>query len=353
MAPRGRPSTHPKVVVTRNLGPESLAILGNHEDIDVVVWPKDSICDRTWLLENVRGAVGILCTRTETVDAELLDAAGPSLKVLSTYSAGYEHLPLAEMRRRKIRLGHTPDVLTEAVADIALMLALMASRSAGEAAAAVRSGDWPARPWSPFLLCGPQLSTSSARPSLIAGFIGLGRIAQATVRRLVPFGLTECLYAGNPRTPADTAADAALARALGAPSVRRVALPELAARSDVLFVLAPGGRATHHIVDAAFLRRMKRTAVLVNAARGTLVDSVALAHALRERWIWGAGLDVLEGEPAVPADHPLVREPRCIVLPHVGTATMETRQAMAVLAAENVVAGVVGESMPAEVNLAQ
>ncbi|EMD38737.1 hypothetical protein CERSUDRAFT_112462 [Gelatoporia subvermispora B] len=328
-----------------------MSLLYGRQDISTVVWPENSICDRIWLLENVKGATGILAMRTETVDTELLDAAGPSLKAFSTFSVGYEHLPLEELAKRKIKLGYTPDVLTDGVADIAIMLALMASRNVGEATDVVRKGEWPRCPRSPFLFCGPQLSASAMHPSRTAGFIGFGRIAQATLKRLVPFGVTECIYLGNPNTPPNPKADALLARELSVPSIRRVPLSEIAEKSDVVFVLAPGGPETYHIVDEAFLRRMKPTAVLVNVARGTLVDSDTLAKALRERWIWGAGLDVVEGEPVINADHPLVNEPRCIVLPHVGTASTETRQAMAVLAVENVIAGVLGLPIPAEVYL--
>ncbi|EMD34670.1 hypothetical protein CERSUDRAFT_86093 [Gelatoporia subvermispora B] len=342
-------STRPKVVITRNLGPETMPLLLNRDDIDVVLWPEDSYCDRKWLLENIRGAAGLLVMLSDRVDTELLDAAGPSLKVLSTMSVGYEHVPLPELVKRNVRLGYTPDVLTDAVADIAIMLALMASRNAEEVTQLVRKGEWYKQPWSPFLFCGPQLSASTIHPERTAGFIGFGRIAQATLRRLVPFGINTCLYSGNPSTPADPAADAALAAQLGVRTLRRVPLAELAAQSDVVFVLAPGGPATQHIVDAPFLRAMKPTAVLVNAARGTLVDTDALVTALRENWIWGAGLDVLEGEPVIHADHPLVKEPRCTVLPHIGSASIETRQAMAKMAAENLLGGVLDQAMSAEV----
>ncbi len=149
-----------------------------------------------------------------------------------------------------------------------------------------------------------------------AGFIGFGRIAQATLARLVPFGFQRALYTGRPSSSSssssnpDPSADAALAAKFGIKEVQRVPLQTLARESDILFVLAPGGPATHHIVDEAFLRQMKPTAVLVNTARGTLVDSHALARALRERWLYGAGVDVVEGEPNVGLDHPLVNAPR-------------------------------------------
>lgn len=144
------------------------------------------------------------------------------------------------------------------------------------------------------------------------GFLGFGRIAKATLARLVSFGITHCIYASNPSSPRDYELEAALAARHALRSVRRVELDELARESDVLFVLAPGGDATRHVVDAGFLRMMKKYAILVNTSRGTLVDSDALAQALREEWIWGAGLDVVEGEPQVSADHPLVKEPRCV-----------------------------------------
>ena len=214
---------------------------------------------------------------------------------------------------------------------------------------------------------GPQLSsdgvpditrnaiTTNSNPTagITAGFLGFGRIAQATVKRLVAFGVRSVVYTGNPSSPVDASKDAELAERLSLPpgSITRVTIDELASKSDIVFVLAPGGPSTYHIISHDFLAKMKRTAILVNAARGSLVDSDALAKALKEGQIWGAGLDVVEGEPNVGQDHLLVREPRCIILPHVGSATFETRRAMAVLSARNVLAGVRGERMPVELDV--
>jgi glyoxylate/hydroxypyruvate reductase len=142
------------------------------------------------------------------------------------------------------------------------------------------------------------------------GFIGFGRISQATLKRLIPFGVTHCVYHSNPSSPSKPFLDAKLQADYGLQSVKRVDLDELAKESDVVFVLAPGGDKTKHLVNAAFLQKMKKTAILINTSRGTLVDSDALAMALQQGWIWGAGLDVIEGEPQVTADHPLVKEPR-------------------------------------------
>lgn len=209
-----------------------------------------------------------------------------------------------------------------AVADVSVMLALMASRNVKQTMAIVESGQWPTTPWSPFSFTGPQLSTSAMpaspafpavpTPGRTVGFLGFGRIAQATLARLVPFGVARCLFSTSPRARSDTAFESALAKQVGLPAgaLQRVDADTLARESDVLFVLAPGGAETHHVIDETFLRKMKKTAVLVNPSRGTLVDSDALAKALREGWIWSAGVDVVEGEPHVTQDHPLVKEPR-------------------------------------------
>ncbi|KAI0371283.1 hypothetical protein BV20DRAFT_942205 [Pilatotrama ljubarskyi] len=337
-----------KVVVSRDLGPDVMPLLLKHTELEVVVWPHNSACDRKWLLENIPGAVGVLVMLSEKVNAEFLDAAGPNLRVVSTMSVGYEHADTDELAKRGVKFGYTPDVLTDAVADLSIMLALMAGRNVKET-----YGIWPNFVWSPFAFCGPQLSATPTSPTRTAGFIGFGRIAQATLARLVPFGFTRCLYTANPSTPPNPAADAQVAAKYGVKEVQRVGLMELARESDVVFVLAPGGPATYHIVDEAFLKQMKRTAVLVNTSRGTLVDSDALAKALQEGWLYGAGIDVVEGEPQVDANHPLVKAPRCIVLPHIGSATTETRIGMATLAVNNLVNGIFGKPMPAELNAAR
>ncbi|PCH44796.1 hypothetical protein WOLCODRAFT_124117 [Wolfiporia cocos MD-104 SS10] len=343
----------PKVVIARHLREEVMRLF-DRPDLDVVAWPSETeACDRNWLLNNIAGATGVLVMLTDKVNAELLDAAGPTLCVVSTMSVGYEHVDVQLLARRNVKLGYTPDVLTDAVADISVMLALMAGRNVRSTTNIVQNGDWPNYPWSPFGFCGPQLSTNWIHSTRTMGFIGFGRIAQATLKRLVPFGFTHCLYASNPSSLPNPTRDAEVAQKYGLREVRRVALDELARESDVVFVLAPGGPELYHIVNEQFLKQMKKTAVLVNTARGTLVDSEALAKALREGWLWGAGVDVVEGEPKVAADHPLVKEPRCVVLPHIGSATTETRLGMATTAAKNLIAGVLNEPMPVELKMTQ
>ncbi|KAG6828997.1 hypothetical protein H0H93_014638, partial [Arthromyces matolae] len=228
------------------------------------------------------------------IDSEFLDA---------------EHANLPELARRGVRFGYTPDVLTAAVADLSVMLALMASRNAGEVSSFVQDNKWPTVNWAPFGFCGPQLSTTSLSPKRTIGFLGFGRISQATLSRLIPFGITDCIYTSNPASSPTPSRDSDLTKRHQLNSLKRVDLDTLARESDVLFVLAPGGPSTRHLVNEQFLKKMKPTSVLVNTSRGTLVDSDALAKALKEKWIWGAGLDVVEGEPNVPGDHPLVKEP--------------------------------------------
>ncbi|KAF7360105.1 hypothetical protein MVEN_00738900 [Mycena venus] len=338
----------PKVVICRHLGPAMPSLL-ERNDIDIVLWPEDRTCERAWLLENVKGAAGVLVLLGDRVNEELLEAAGPKLRVVSTMSVGYEHIDLPLMAKHNIRVGYTPDVLTEAVADISVMLALMAGRNDGVAYSIVKNGGWSSFAWSPFTFCGPQLSATASSPTRTVGFLGFGRIAQATLARLVPFGITHCIYTGSPNSRPDTTRDAALQAKHNLKVLERVDADRLARESDVLFVLTPGGQETYHLVDAAFLKKMKKMSVLVNTSRGSVVDSDALATALREKWIWGAGLDVVEGEPAISTDHPLVKEPQCVMVPHIGSATFQTRLDMATRAIDNLIGGLFGGEMPAEV----
>ncbi|KAF5333878.1 hypothetical protein D9611_014955 [Ephemerocybe angulata] len=315
------PSLKHKIVVTRNLGPDVMPILEGRTEIDLVVWPEDRACDREWLLRNATGAAALVIMVSDKIDAEVLDAAGPGLRAVSTMSVGYG------ARQAINRIGIHPDVLTEAVADVCIMLALMAGRNAKQTSALVNEGNWPQFSWAPFLFCGPQLSAPSPSRQRTAGFIGFGRIAKATLARLVPFGFTRCVYGANPhstRQGSNDDSDKELADRLGLTSVRRVDLDTVASESDVVFVLAPGGPSTYHVVNEEFLRNERRW----------------------EGGIWAAGLDVVEGEPNIPADHPLVREPRCVILPHIGSATNETWVDMASLAANNALAAALGEPMP-------
>ncbi|KAJ7738255.1 hypothetical protein DFH07DRAFT_841250 [Mycena maculata] len=335
----------PKIVVCKDLGP-AMPLLTDREDIDVVPWTEDRPCDRAWLLENIAGAAGVVVCFQDMVDRELVNAAGPNLRVVSTISVGHEHIDLRIMGEHKIQVGYTPDILTDAVADSAVMLALMATRAAGQSYSFVKNNEWPAFNWTPFAFCGPQLSTTPFSPTRTAGFLGFGRIAHAVLTRLAAFGITHCVYTPRPGAAHQTTRDAQLKAKHNLAAVTPVDLGTLARDSDILFVLAPGGPSTRHLINEVFLRQMKPTSVLVNNGRGSVVDSAALALALKNKWIWAAGLDVVDEEPQVTAEHPLVREPRCVVLPHIGSAAIETRAEMATLTAQNVLAGVLGGQLP-------
>jgi len=295
--------------------------------------------------------VGMVVTLGEKVNEKVIDAAGPGLKVISTMSVGVDHVDLAAVSSRHIRIGYTPDVLTDAVADCSVMLALMASRCVTESQMMLRAGKWASLGWGPYLFCGPQIGSGPTKKQSTVGFLGFGRISQATLARMAAFGVTHCVYYNSGRKDR-SAEDKALAAKLGLQEVKRVELDELASTSDVLFLLVPGGKETFHIVDEAFLKKMKKTAVLVNPGRGPIVDTEALVKALREGWIWAAGLDVVEGEPNIPADHPLLHEPRCAIIPHIGSATIETRETMALLCAENLIGGLKDGKIGVEYELA-
>jgi len=344
-----------KAVITRDLGPDVMSLLRAQGDIDFVIWPKDCAVSKEWLRENLPGAAGLLVMLTDKVTAEILDIAGASLRVVSTMSVGYEHVDVGALAARGIKFGYTPDVLTDAVADLSTMLALMAGRNARQCMSVVENGDWPNYSWAPFLFCGPQLSSSAYSKKRTVGFVGFGRIARAILTRLIGFGVTDCIYATNPNKPADPARDAIAEKEFigSLHSIKRVGLDELAKESDVLFLLTPGGTETRHLISEKFLRKMKKTSVLVNTSRGSVVDSDALAKALREGWIWGAGVDVIEGEPQITRDHPLVNEPKCVILPHIGSATSETRLDMATLAAKNLLAALRGQPMPVALDVNQ
>lgn len=293
---------------------------------EVEMWPDPEPIGREELLRRVAGADAAVSLLTERIDAELLDAAGPQLKVVANVAVGYDNIDVPACSERGVVATNTPGVLTDATADIAFGLILMATRRLGEGERLIRSGqDWK---WGMFFLLGSGLQGKTL------GVVGMGGIGQATARRAKAFGM-EIAYQSRSECDPGTVAE------LGA---RRVDLDELLAVSDVVSLHCPYGPATHHLIGAEQLAAMKDSAYLVNTARGPIVDEAALAAALREGRIAGAGLDVYEHEPRV---HPELMELDNVVLvPHLGSATVETRTAMAVLAAENVLAVLGGQRPP-------
>jgi glyoxylate reductase len=304
----------PLVVVTRPLPAPGVAAL---EDAGLAVRanPLDQPWSRDELLTAVADADGLLCMLSEPVNAELLDAA-PKLKVVSNYAVGFDNVDVAEARRRGVEVTTTPDVLTEATADLAWALLLAAARRIGEGDRLVRAGEW--NGWGPNQLIGQPVAGRTL------GIVGMGAIGRAVARRARGFSMP-VLYFNRNRL------DAEVERSLDA---AYVGLDELLTRSDVVSLHAPLNDESRHLLDAAALARMKPTAVLVNTGRGALIDEAALVEALREGRLAAAGLDVYEREPALSPG--LTDLANVVLAPHLGSASTEARAAMVRLCAENI-----------------
>jgi glyoxylate reductase len=309
------------VVVARRLPAAGLELLAEHFEVDA----GDSAFERAELLRRVPGAAAIVADPTVPVDAELLDAAGPDLKVVANFAVGYDNIDLDACRRRGVVATNTPDVLTNATAELTLALMLAAARRVGEAERVLRRGDWTG--WEPGQLLGRELSGATV------GIIGLGRIGTRVAELLQGFRV-RLLYTSRRAHPDSIWAEARL-------GLERVTLAELVEQADFVTLHAPLTAETRHLVDAELLDRFKPGAVLVNTARGGLVDARALADALRSGRLAAAGLDVFEHEPDVEPE--LTALEQVVLLPHLGSATATARDGMARLAAENVIAVVAGK----------
>jgi glyoxylate reductase len=318
----------PKVVITRRLPGVSLAKIGEKA---LALYPdRDGPMPRRELLRKVRGAVGILCTLEDRIDAALMDAAGDSLRVVSNFAVGVNNIDIPEATRRKIRVCNTPDVLTEATADAGFALMLAAARRFSEAERFLRAGKFTA--WDPWGFLGVPVFGRTL------GIVGMGKIGAGVARRSRGFSM-KVLYHNRRRIPPSEEAGLAV-------SYRD--LDALLAESDFVVLCVPLTAETRGLISTERLRRMKRTAVLVNIARGEVVDEEAVAAALAEGRLFGAGLDVYEKEPRV---HPsLLSAPSAVLLPHLGSATGETREAMGRLATENLLAVLDGREPPCPVN---
>jgi glyoxylate reductase len=309
----------PKVFLTRALPENSLCLI--QDFCDAEVWPSEAPPSRNELLGRMHGVEGLLSLLTDTVDAEVI-AAAPSLKVISNCAVGVDNVDLAAATRRKIPVGNTPDVLTDATADMAFALLLAAARRLVEGVAYVRAGKW--KTWNLQLLLGADLVGATL------GIVGFGRIGRAVAKRAQGFGLKVlfCDPSAAPdwgATPAD--------------------LDTLLREADFVSLHVPLTPATAHMINAATLRSMKPNAILVNTSRGPIIDHQALYDALRSGRIGAAALDVTEPEP-IRVDSPLLELDNCIVLPHLGSASKRTREQMAMLAATNLLARLRGERLP-------
>jgi glyoxylate reductase len=298
---------------------------------DATIWPDELPPPRDELLRSIEGMDGVLSLLTDRVDAEFLDRAGPQLKVVSNYAVGFDNVVVPEATKRGVAVGNTPGALTETTADLAFALLMAAGRRVAEGDRYVREGKW--KTWGPLLLLGTDVWGSTI------GIVGFGRIGQAMARRARGFNMT-VLFHDVMDPPADVVAE------IGA---QRVALDELFERSDFVSLHTNLTAETRHLVNEQRLRSMKRTAVLVNTSRGPVVDQKALYRALSEGWILGAGLDVTDPEP-MPVDEPLLTLENALVVPHIASASRDTRAKMAIMAAENLLAGVRGDRLPTPVN---
>src|SRR4051812_46373630 len=299
-----------RVLVTRRLpfpALDRLAAAGHKVD----VWPAPLPPAPDDLRARVRPAEALLCLLTDRVDAALLDDA-PQLKAVAVMAVGTDNVDLAACRARGIPVGNTPDVLTEATADLAFALLLAAARQIPKATADARAGAW--RTWEPAGWLGADVHGATL------GIVGAGRIGQAVARRAAGFEMRILTRRATPR-------------------------PGLLAAAAFAPLPVPLTDDTRHLIDAAALERMKPTAILVNTSRGPVVDQRALADALHRHEIAGAALDVTDPEP-LPADDPLHEAPNLIVVPHIGSATSSTRARMADLAVDNLLAALAGEPMP-------
>ena len=289
---------------------------------DVESWDRGGHVPRATLLEKLPGCVGWLSMLSDTIDAQLLDTV-PDLEVISQMSVGVDNIDIAACRDHGVTVGHTPDVLTETTADTAFALMAAAVRRLPEAEAIVKAGAW--GPWDPWHFLSSDLHGSTI------GIIGMGRIGQAIARRARGFEMPVLFISRTPKQ---------------VPDATQVEIDELLRRSDIVVIAAPLNEETRGMIGRPQLALMRETGFLVNIARGPLVDTGALVEALDRGTIGGAALDVTDPEP-LPPDHPLLGFPNCLVVPHIGSATVPARRAMARLAVANLAAFLDGEPMPA------
>jgi glyoxylate reductase len=315
----------PRVLVTRRIPEAGLSALRSVAEVDL--WDDELPPPREVLLERVRGVDGLLSLLTDRVDGELLDAAGPGLKVVSNYAVGYDNIDVDACRARGVGVGNTPGVLTETTADLAFALLMAVARRLPESYDFVREDRW--QTWGPLLLLGKDVHGATL------GIVGFGRIGREMARRAQGFGM-RTLYHDRIQAPAEVESE------LGA---TLVPLAELLAEADFVSLHTALTDETHHLIDAAALARMKEGAILINSSRGGVVDQAALAEALRSGHLFGAGLDVTDPEP-MRAEDALLSLPNCLVVPHIASASERTRDRMAEKAAANLIAGLRGEPLP-------
>ncbi|MCX6382308.1 MAG: D-glycerate dehydrogenase [Armatimonadetes bacterium] len=311
-----------KVLVTRDIPEQALEIVAKNAEMEV--WREARPIPRETLLERVVDKIGLLCMLTDRIDDAVLEQ-GKNLRVVSQMAVGYDNIDVAACTRHGVPVGNTPGVLTETTADTAFALLLATARRMCESEQFLRAGEW--KMWDPMLLLGQDVHHATI------GIIGMGRIGYEMARRAYGFQM-RILYTGRrPNEEAEQHFEA-----------ERVDMATLLKASDFISIHTPLNPQTRHLFGAEQFAQMKPTAMLVNTARGAVVDQKALYTALKEGVIGGAGLDVFEQEP-LPMDDPLLTLPNVVLVPHIGSASIATRTRMAVLAAENLVAGIQGKPL--------
>ncbi|QDT38139.1 Glyoxylate/hydroxypyruvate reductase B [Stratiformator vulcanicus] len=318
-----------RVFVSRRIPENGLERLRTLCDVDI--WEGDLPPDRETLCTRAAGCHGVLSMLSDAIDPDFMDRVGPQLQVVSNYAVGFNNIDVEEATRRGIRVGNTPGVLTDATADIAFALLINCARRISESERSVHDGKW--KTWEPLGFIGLDLVGKTI------GIVGLGRIGQAMARRCHGGWGMDVLYTSRSSKP----------EAEGEFDADYVSMDELLTRSDFISVHCDLNNSTSGLFDASAFQKMKSTAVFINTARGSIHNQNDLAAALTNGEIAAAGLDVTDPEP-IPADDPLLDLQNCVVIPHIGSATVDTRAAMADIAAENVLRALADEPMPHCVN---
>lgn len=317
----------PKVFVTRAIPDAGLDMVRDAAEVNV--WPEQLPPPKSVIIEQVRDCEGLLCLLTDPIDADVI-AAGEKLKVISNYAVGYNNIDVQAATARGIHVGNTPGVLTDTTADMAWALLMSVARRIVEGDNYVRARKW--KTWEPQLLLGTDVHHATL------GIVGLGRIGEAVARRARGFDMRVIYY--------DVVRNEEAESEIG---VEYVELDDLLTQSDFVSLHCPLTEGTKHLIGAREFELMGPHSYLINTARGQVVDEAALAEALRDRKIRGAGLDVTEVEP-VPDDSPLLKLDNLVICPHIASASYQTRNKMATMAAENLIAGLHGKPLPNCVN---
>jgi len=315
-----------KIFVTRKIPEPGLAVL--KKEFTLEVNPEDRVLSKEEIIKGIKGKDGLLCLLTDPIDKEVIDAE-PGLKMIASYAVGYDNIDIAAATKRRIPVSNTPGVLTETTAELAWALLFTVARRIVEGDTFTREGKFTG--WAPMLLLGQDVSHKTL------GVIGTGRIGTAFALKSQGFHMN-VLYADEQRNEP-------LEQQLGA---TKVPLQKLLKESDFISIHVPLTKDTFHLIDEKELRMMKKTAILINTARGPIINEKALVKALSEQWIFGAGLDVYEKEPALSPEFKQLKN--VILQPHTGSGTIETRTKMALMAAENLRIGLQGGIPPNCIN---